>query len=299
MITIFLMGGLGNQLFQIFAAFAYAIQYNTKLVLPYDEVLNTGRSRPTYWGNLLNSLSIFTTANPANGVSNSDILVGTTQYRWEQHHYSAIPAFQDSPDNQNILLYGYFQSPKYFQGYEDQIIRMMRIEPMKESIRGEYAEYFTGAAGHIENMYTISMHFRLGDYKGNPSHPVLPYSYYENALDLIMGLINPDAKIRVLYFCEKEDHDEVKGTIAKLREHSHIEDFVKVGDEVADWKQMLLMSLCDSHIIANSSFSWWGAYFGGKREGKMVCYPKEWFSGGLKESYMGDMFPEEWVEIDK
>ena len=299
MITVFLMGGLGNQLFQIFAAFAYAIQYNTKVVLPYEEVLATGRPRPTYWGNFLNSLTIFTTANPANSMSNRDIFDNSTPYHWIDHHYQAIPPPLGEQDGEgcngvqeNILLYGYFQSPKYFREQEDQIMRMMRIEPMKESIRSEYAEYFTSTAGYI---HTISMHFRLGDYKDNPCHPVLPYSYYANALDLIMGLVDPGTKARVLYFCEKEDNDIVEEVVNKLAEQSHIISFVKVGDEVADWKQMLMMSLCDSHIIANSSFSWWGAYFGSRHS--VTCYPRTWFSGPLAGNHMGDMFPEGWVDV--
>ena len=295
MITVFLMGGLGNQLFQIFAALAYAIQYNTKIILPYDEVLTTGKHRPTYWGNFLNSLTIFTTANPANGISNRDLFAGCTQYRWEEHHYKEIPYQGD----QNILLYGYFQSPKYFEKHKGQIMRMMRIEPMKESLKEEYSSYYTSSSqSHIENVYTISMHFRLGDYKNNPAHPILSYEYYANALTLITGFIRPNIKIRVLYFCENEDHNTVKEMITRLQGHCHIDDFMKVGDEVADWKQMLLMSLCDSNIIANSSFSWWGAYFGGKKDRGIVCYPTTWFSGGLANNYMGDMFPEEWIAIN-
>lgn len=292
MITTFLMGGLGNQLFQIFAAFAYAIQYNTKLILPYEEVLTTGINRPTYWGNFLNSLSIFSTANPANGMSNNDIFVGTTQYRWDHHHYSMIPAYEEG---QNILLYGYFQSPKYFKDYEDQIMRILRIEEQKEVIKEKFTLYFTKGESHIGNIHTISMHFRLGDYKWNPCHPILPYKYYEDALNLIIGLVGKE-NIRVLYFCEKEDNEIIEEVVAKLKKSCHIEDFMKVCDEVADWKQMLIMSVCDSHIIANSSFSWWGAYFGSR--GSLVCYPKIWFAEALEGAYMGDMFPEEWICIE-
>jgi len=293
MITVFLMGGLGNQLFQIFAAFAYAIQHNTKVVFPYEKQLTTGHLRPTYWGNFLNSISIFTTANLANNVSNRDIFVGSTQYRWEEHHYSPLPKYIEG---QNILLYGYFQSPKYFQEDENQIMRLMRIEEQKEAIKEEFAGYFNPGKSHIENIHTISMHFRMGDYKGNACHPVLSYDYYEKALNLIIGLVPTGLPIRVLYFCEKEDNIIVEGIIALLRENCHIKDFMKVGDEVADWKQMLLMSLCDSHIIANSTFSWWGAYFGSR--GSMTCYPRTWFSGPLSANYMGDMFPEEWICVD-
>jgi len=286
MISVFLMGGLGNQLFQIFTAFAYAFQHKIKLILPYEKVLKTGRPRPTYWGNFLNHLTIFTTANPANNMSNSDIFVGCKQYGYGEHHYSPIP-YQNG---EKILLCGYFQSPKYFREYENQIMKIMRIDEQKEAIKKEYSVYFTP-----EYVYTISIHFRLGDYKGNPCHPVLPYEYYEKALNTIIGLVGEG--FRVLYFCEKEDNEIVEGMINRIRENSHIEDFIKVSDEIADWKQMLIMSLCDSHIIANSSFSWWGAYFGSKEGGCVTCYPRTWFSGPLLSNYMGDMFPEEWIEI--
>ena len=290
-VSVDLMGGLGNQLFQIFAAFAYAIEHNKKLIFPYEEVLHKGKSRPTYWKNFLNTLSIFTTANTANGVSNSELFSLCDQYQWLEHHYSPIPFF-----SQNILLRGYFQSPKYFQEYESQIIRMMHIEEMKYALKEEYAMFFTNEPGNIKGLYTISMHFRMGDYKGNPCHPVLKYEYYVNALTLISSVVNTmSMNIRVLYFCEKEDNDIVNSIIERLKEDCFILDFIKVGDEVADWKQILLMSLCDSQIIANSTFSWWGAYFA--KKGNMVCYPDGWFSGPLLSHNMSDMFLEEWIKI--
>jgi hypothetical protein len=276
------MGGLGNQLFQIFAAFAYAIQYKCRLILPYDEVLTTGISRPTYWGNFLNSLSIFTTANPANGLSNSELFESCNHYQWHHHHYSPIPFSSD-----NLLLYGYFQSPKYFQEYESQIFRIMRIKEIQEKIKQDYSQYFSN-----ESKYKISMHFRLGDYKENPYHPVLSYNYYLNALNMICSLT--EIEIQVLYFCEKEDNQIVNETIEKLKLVHNIE-FIKVDDEISDWKQMMIMSLCDINIIANSSFSWWGAYFG--KKDRIICYPDKWFDGQLESNYTGDMFPDCWIKI--
>jgi hypothetical protein len=292
MISVFLMGGLGNQLYQIFAAFAYAIQYNTKLLLPYDEVLNIGHPRPTYWRNFLNSLSIFTTANPSNKLSNIDLYQNCNKYQWLDHSYKEIPNFGE----QNVILYGYFQSPKYFREYENQIFRMIRLEDMKESIKTEYAYYFSG------NIHTISMHFRVGDYKDNPNHPVLEYDYYKTALNIIASLVEKD--IRVLYFCEETDVDLVEITVNKIRDHEktkengHIKEFIRVENTISDWKQMLIMSLCNSNIIANSTFSWWGAYFAEKNKGgRIVCYPEKWFSGGLIANDMSNMFPDEWIRI--
>jgi hypothetical protein len=59
---------------------------------------------------------------------------------------------------------------------------------------------------------------------------------------------------------------------------------------------MIIMSNCHSNIIANSSFSWWGAYFN-NNENKIVCYPSLWFGEFLKNN-MDSMFPEKWVQID-
>ena len=72
--------------------------------------------------------------------------------------------------------------------------------------------------------------------------------------------------------------------------------FMKVPGELDDWEQMLLMSLCKHHIIANSTFSWWGAYF--SRGGGMVYYPNKWFGSALGEKKMKDLFLEKlWKKV--
>ena len=59
---------------------------------------------------------------------------------------------------------------------------------------------------------------------------------------------------------------------------------------------MHLMSLCNHNIIANSTFSWWGAYFN-HHEDKIVCYPDIWFGPAQGNKYMGDLFPEKWYKV--
>ena len=72
---------------------------------------------------------------------------------------------------------------------------------------------------------------------------------------------------------------------------------MKVKDDIPDWKQLLIMSICHHNIIANSTFSWWGAYFN-TNPTKLVCYPNAWF-GIKKQNYiMNDLFPENWKKID-
>ena len=71
--------------------------------------------------------------------------------------------------------------------------------------------------------------------------------------------------------------------------------FIKVTDDVEDWKQLLLMSACGNNIIANSSFSWWGAYLN-TNPTKIVCYPEIWFGPKVTHDTR-DLFPESWTKI--
>ena len=72
--------------------------------------------------------------------------------------------------------------------------------------------------------------------------------------------------------------------------------FKKATDQLDDWEQLLLMSCCKHNIIANSSFSWWGAYFNDNND-KIVCYPSIWFGPKLADKDTSDLFPNKWHKI--
>jgi hypothetical protein len=280
-VSCFLMGGLGNQLFQIFTTMAYCIRYRKKMVLPYSETLEVGISRPTYWDSLLSRIKKNTTSSDTIDYTN-EVLMHLPQYKEPHHHYKEIPLI-----NQDMLLFGYYQSYKYFEKEKDYVIALLNIHKQQQDIKTQYSEYFDS------NYITISMHFRLGDYKEKQDyHPIMPYEYYENSMFNIL-LYRPFTKpYRVLYFCEKEDNDVVNSHIQRLCEKYDAIEFVKVDDTIEDWKQLLLMSCCDNNIIANSSFSWWAGYLN-DNPGKFVCYPHTWF--GPKAGHdVQDMFPCEW-----
>ena len=106
------------------------------------------------------------------------------------------------------------------------------------------------------------MHFRLGDYKLKPDcHPIMPFEYYSNSLGQLISIADSKQIFRVLYFCEEEDDDYVNSIISLLSLSYSFIEFIKVNNEIPDWKQLLIMSCCNDNIISNSSFSWWGAYF--------------------------------------
>jgi hypothetical protein len=283
-ITANLMGGLGNQLFQIFTTIAYGIDQQRKIIFPYTDVLTTGKIRNTYWESFLMNLKHFTTTVIAE-------LEQYPHYRERSFRYEPIPSISQS----HVKLYGYFQSYKYFEKYEDQLFKMIKLDKQLATVKIEYSQLFN----HIDN--TISMHFRLGDYKLHPNmHPIMPFYYYYDALDHIISTrknYDDMCTIRILYFCEKEDIEQVNVIINKLKMQPLFSNFafIKVDDSIEDWKQMLLMSCCNDNIIANSTFSWWGGYFN-RMPNKIVCYPSTWF-GPASNNVVDDLFPSSWHKI--
>ena len=272
-------GGLGNQLFQIFAIISYSIKNKYRFVFPEDIVYGITKRYP-YWDSFLSNIKNFTTKH----IPKIDV------WREKEFEYNEIaPSSQE-----NIMLCGYFQSYKYFDEYYETICRMISLDKQKMLILMEFPNDYSNK---------ISMHFRLGDYKNlQDRHPILQYEYYKDSIQFIQlqnnNITNTNKKcLEILYFCEKEDNEEVLVIINKLKKEFPQLIFSKHLDTIEDWKQMLTMSLCQHNIIANSTFSWWGAYFN-SNPNKIVCYPEKWFGPALNDkNNTKDLFPVNWCKI--
>jgi len=274
MIAINLMGGLGNQLFQIFTTIAYGLQHKMPFVFMYSKMLN---DRKTYWDDFLQSIKKYT--NITGPYTNKNISSLAT-YQEPQFSYQNIPLYN------HLKISGYFQSYKYFQNYQDKIFSFIRLREQQISVKQEYINYTV----------TVSLHFRLGDYKFKQFyHPVLPLEYYVKSIEKLVSII--DQPLLFLYFCEEEDNDYVNNIIQQLDSKFPFNTFIKVLDSIVDWKQLLIMSCCHHQIIANSSFSWFSAYLN-ENPKKVVCYPQTWFGPGLAHHQLDDLFPDTWVKID-
>ena len=139
------------------------------------------------------------------------------------------------------------------------------------------------------------MHFRIGDYtKASHVHPILNIEYYKNALKTLCGKIpNLSRDYYILYFFEEQDTNIVNTIVTELiMEYSEI-DFRPCNLSIEDWKQMLLMSNCSHNILANSTFSWWGAYLNDNCN-KVIVYPELWINN---INDLSDLFPKEWIKI--
>ena len=284
MLSIQIMGGLVNQLFQIFAVLAYGIQHNVKIVFPY--YCNIGH-RHTYWDTFFSDLVIFTTQNPENRMNENDILQMPI---YQERDFTFLP-FPDFGVN-NVCLIGYFQSFKYFYSVQDIIYRILKLDEKKQEIQEKYPKYFA----ELKGGESVSIHFRLGDYKQKRYyHPIMNYEYFESSLDHIVS--NRPNVSRVLFFCENEDNEYVQSKIDLMHAKYPNIRFMKVDDSIPDYEQVMIMSVCHHNVLSNSTFSWWGAYFN-SNDSKIVCYPSKWFGEYYEHTHdHRDMMPDTWIKI--
>jgi len=280
MITCNLMGGLGNQIFQIFATISYSIESGNKFCFLNLQQLGSGQAtiRNTYWETFFSRLK-FCLINQLPEV----YIIKENDFT-----YNELSIFDLK--KKHVLLYGYFQSYKYFQKNYNTICKLINLETMKQKL-------FEKLNFNKESLFnTISMHFRLGDYKNLQNyHPIMPYTYYYNSLKHLSNSLSEN-KFTIYYFCEDEDIEDVTTTINKLIEDFPHYIFIRANNSLSDWEQLLFMSQCKHNIIANSSFSWWGAYFNSNND-KIVCYPSIWF-GEDSTNDTRDLFPPNWIKIN-
>jgi hypothetical protein len=316
------MGGLGNQLFQIFTTIAYASDNDIPFYFSSEYYLNVGTIRHTYWNTFLKGLkgnirdtsikrdnlsALNTTMQEAfarkginkKNINDNSILV----LREKEFTYNQLLIL----NNKEIRLHGYFQSAKYFDHCKDVIFKIINLLVIKKQVIERNPEYkYLYNDKNQEQNITISLHFRLGDYRFlQDLHPILLKEYYLTALLYVMKSLSSNLNtitntnlnpfVKVLYFCEETDFPDVIETIDFLKEHFDKLVFEKAESKLDDWEQMILMSLCSHNIIANSTFSWWAAYFN-TNSNKIVCCPERWF-GPRANHDTKDLYLEDWIKI--
>ena len=178
--------------------------------------------------------------------------------------------FDNCPDNVN--LYGYFQSEKYFDHIADSIRQDFT---WRDDVRHLCEDLFNSIDGEA-----ISLHIRRTDHLVKPTyHPVLPLSYYKEALSKF------PPNITVLVFSDDP---------AWCHEQDLFQDdrfmISDSGDNITD---MCLMSMCDYQILANSTYSWWGAWLSNS---KNVIAPKLWFGPDGQDPK--DVYVDRWEYLD-
>jgi hypothetical protein len=235
-------------------------------------------NRNTYWDSFFVSLSSSLDQLNVNKFIN---------YREKNHSYEKINV-GEIENNNSIILDGYFQSYKYFEEHQEVISSLIGINGYKRHII-DNLEF-------VSNKNSVSLHFRIGDYKYYPNHhPILDLDYYRKSLHFVSKSLD-EKELVINCFYEEEDVSQVSIMIQLLQTEFETMKFVKVSTTIPDWKQLLIMSLCDHNIIANSTFSLWGSMLNTNQH-KIVCYPSVWFGKELQHNVTDDMFPNSWMKI--
>ena len=316
-ITSNIMGGLGNQLFQIFTTISYAIDnkfnfsFTNKKNLYEDE--NT-TLRYTYWDSFLINLQPYLKSE--NDI-NCNLMENDIKYNYhlmenEDSTYNKLPSLEKFNKNSNItiILKGYFQSEKYFIHNFNKIIEMLDINNIKNELM-ETILYYTKNDEFFND--TISLHFRIGDYVKYKIFNIISDDYYINSLEMIINKLNKlncettndleekYKKYKIIYFNETENDNIVTNRIQNIIKELNNRNirnfiFIKYSPMLNEWQQLLLMSLCKHNVIANSSYSWWGAYLNNNSD-KIVSYPSIYYSKNYNKSTR-DLFPDNWIKVN-
>lgn len=276
MITIDLRGGLGNQLFQIFTILAYSYEHNKETVFLQKQISN-GHRKKTYWDCFLSNLQPYLRC--------PKVVIFSKIFKESAFHYKKIPSHLD-----NTYFHGYFQSWKYFNCYKKEIFELITLEKQQQFVRDKLSTKWKD----VDNC--VSMHFRIGDYKqAQKFHSIMSIEYYSKALTELLSKTCKDDWV-VMIVCEEEDIDEVYAKTDIIKKEFPNIRFERLDENFEDWEQMIAMSLCRHNIIANSTFSWFGAYFNSNID-KLVYYPSEWFGPAQKHLDTNDICPPDWIKV--
>jgi hypothetical protein len=291
MTIINILGGLGNQMFQY--AFAYSLfrqkNYKVKLDVNGFETYDLRE----YELNLFNtSLKIAEQDEIDNIKYKNENLVQTLigkikrqgkvlsdSYYKEAHFNFDENAYKKAD---GTYFEGYWQSERYFLNYREDLLKEFTL---KKELHAKSKDY----ENEINEVQSVSLHIRRGDYVTNTHtnsvHGTCSLEYYKNAVKEI------ETKVEDPHFFIFSDD------LAWAKDHLEFIDkvtFVELDKTTPDHEEMILMSLCKHNIIANSSFSWWGAWLN-QNDDKMVIAPKKWFADETINT--NDLIPSLWIRL--
>ncbi len=299
MIVVKLLGGLGNQLFQYAAGRSLAAKHGVELLMDMDffkegqdKIFAEAYGMPVRPFELDKLYCRIKTASPeriyriVNRSRFSKLVDKIMAY--PRYHLQENQAFPPVAPGRKIDIYldGYWQSENYFLDIEKIIREEFRF-------RGPFNTGTEQLAAEIrKNEHAVSVHIRRGDYLASEAMKnwlgVCSVEYYQKAFEHIGKRIgNP------FYYVFSDDLDWVNENIVGNNTHMRAVGHNRGNDS---WQDMYLMSLCKHHVIANSSFSWWGAWLD-PNPGKIVVAPEKWFVEASLHNQVKNIVPSDWVRM--
>lgn len=286
-ITVRFWGGLGNVLFQIAATVAYANMFNRQIVFDSYESLP--------------GLGDYSASSV--GLNNQEYTNSLKEYS-EEDIAKNIPFPNTDP---HVKLIGFYQDYLFFDSLKDKIFNIIGLSKIQTDILP-----IVQGPSFIENRLfqsqtpTISLHIRRGDYENISCYFLLIDQYYYKLA--LLNIINRiSTNINVLVFYEKKAYNSANKIIDSLKndvdllgysiQFYHFNELLDAQKTpVTDIEEMVIMSQCDHHIIANSTYSWWAAYIN-YNPNKVVCYPNQFYNHQLYYLSIKGMQVNGWTSV--
>lgn len=290
MIIVRLLGGMGNQMFQYalgrHLAHLHACKLKLDLSFLNNKYHNADVTIRKYELHKLNIIEDFTSQSDIDKFTKGTGFLSKINNKINPHYTLTEKQFHydesvmNSPKN-TYIYDGYWQTEKYFEAIE-YIIR----EEFK--VKAETKESHKHIEENINSTNSISIHVRRSDYVTNKLtntvHGVCTKEYYDEAIKRIAKLImNP------VFFVFSDDIEWAKGNIKTTFPIFYVDNDVEANDE-----DLKLMSLCKHQIVANSSFSWWGAWLNNNKD-KITIAPSVWFNDPKFDTK--DLYIDGWIKI--
>lgn len=291
MVVVKIFGGLGNQMFQYATARHLAEKRQAILKLDITE-FETYKLHKYSLGhfnireNFASPEEVAALTFQPEGTARRIIgkllqqlkLLAVTHIR-EKKFFHFDPAILTLPDG--VYLEGYWQNEKYFSDIRSLLRQEFTIKSPQQGKDGTLAAL-------IESSKSVSVHIRRGDYVSDPEtnkiHGTCNLDYYYRCTEHLTKMVETPH-----YFIFSDDSQWVRNNV-KLSPMTIVDH----NDADTNYEDLRLMSQCKHHIIANSSFSWWGAWLNPKKD-KLIFAPKRWFAdAGFDTS---GIIPDEWIKM--
>lgn len=288
MIIANLKGGVGNQLFQYALGRHLSIKNKTELKLDVSGLEQAQRVGDAYRPFDLYNFNITAPIATEDEIKKLKYPYGWFSKMWRnfsfkvlrQHNLLFDPKILNLPDN--TYLDGYWQSPKFFDDIREVLIKDLTLANPLSSAADTYCT-------KIQNTNSVALHVRRGDYVKNPivakEFGICSNDYYTKAVKYISENVNDP-----VFFVFSDDINWVKNNIALPDSAVYVQD-----PKLTTIEELVLMSQCRHNIIANSSFSWWGAWLNNNTS-KIVIAPTPWFD---HTPYDKNLIPKSWLQIQK
>lgn len=296
-ITIKIMGGLGNQMFEYAMLRSMSLEYNSKAIADLSGITN--KTHNVY------SLDNFNISNEVDFIPKRKSIRNTINYLLYGFYYVFIQKrkcnlkyikFQNKiirnfgmcciPDGyidigkvkcKNKYFFGYFQSNNFFKKYEKIIREELQVKTPPKKSNAKLLE-------EISNCESVCLHIRRGDYVGT-NHQVCTIEYYLKAINEMNKIVK-----KPIYYIFSDDIKWVRENIVFDKK----DNIVYIDKKNDNYEELRLMYTCKNFIISNSSFSWWASFLS-KNEKKNIISPSVWTRN---ENIPCDMIDKNWIKID-